>query len=210
LPADKIEVIHNGIDVNKFKPEIRSTQNSVPSTSFKIGVIGRLEEQKGHRYLLKAISLLNGKFNNVKFLIAGDGSLKKELIDSAERLEISDKVEFLGYRENIKELISEIDLVVLPSLYEGLPLIALETGAMGKPIIVTNVDGSPEAVINEKTGIVIPPKDEDSLKNALEELLDNKGLLLEYGRNAQKFIREEFDIKKQVEKTEKLYKDITV
>lgn len=205
LPKEKIEVIHNGIDLNKFSPEIPNTQYPVPNTSFRIGVIGRLEPQKGHIYLLKAISLLDGKFNNVKLIIAGDGSLREKLADSVERLAIRDKVEFLGFRKDIKEIINSLDLVVLPSLYEGLPLIALEAGAMEKPIIVTNVDGSPEAVINNKTGLVVEPKNSNALKEAIQQLLNDRNLIAELGKNARQFIREEFDIKKQLSRTEKLY-----
>ncbi|MEK6715268.1 MAG: glycosyltransferase [Candidatus Omnitrophota bacterium] len=204
LPQEKIGVIHNGIDTEKFKPGLTIKNND----EFRVGVIGRLEEQKGHKYLLEAVNLLNGKFDNVKFLIVGDGSLKKKLVDSVECLGISNKVEFLGYRHDIKEIIAGLDLIVLPSLYEGLPLIALEAGAMAKPIIVTNVDGSPEAVLHNKTGLIIPPKNSSALKEAMERLLENKNLIGEFGKNAQEFIRKEFDIRKQVSRTEKLYGEI--
>jgi glycosyltransferase involved in cell wall biosynthesis len=99
-----------------------------------------------------------------------------------------------------------LDLLVLPSLYEGLPLVALEAGAMAKPIIVTSVDGSKEAVINNKTGIVINPQDSMALKEALENILNNTNLVKEFGNNARTYIEKEFDIRKQIIKTESLYK----
>ncbi|MFA5156295.1 MAG: glycosyltransferase [Candidatus Omnitrophota bacterium] len=205
LDEKKIEVIHNGIDLARFKPSVNRDSPLRGQSLFTIGVIGRLEPQKGHKYFLDAVSLLDGKYDDVKFLIAGDGSLRNELERQAKRLGISERVEFVGYRRDIENVLKEIDLLVLPSLYEGLPLVALEAGAMGKPVIATNVDGSPEAVVNDKTGLIVPAKDSIALKEGIEIFLKNRELAKGFGENARRHIEERFDIRKQIDRTEQLY-----
>lgn len=202
LSGKKIEVIRNGVDLQRFRPDLEIGNNG----KFKIGVIGRLEPQKGHRYFLEAVKMLDGKFKDVKFLIAGEGGLRKDLEQKCRELKIEHRVEFLGFRRDIVSVFRELDLVVLPSLYEGLPLVALEAGAMGKPVIATNVDGSPEIVVNNKTGFIVPSEDSVSLKEAIEMFLADRGLATDFGENARRHIEKEFELKKQVAKTERLYK----
>ncbi len=202
LVREKIELIHNGIDIEKFKLSKQTNNNN----NFRIGVIGRLEPQKGHIYFLEAVEMLNGKYRDVEFTIVGEGSLKSELELKCRDLKIENRVEFLGFKKDILSVFNELDLLVLPSLYEGLPLVALEAGASGKPIVATNVDGTTEAVINNKTGILVPSKDSQALNEAIEKLLNDRNSIIEYGKNARKHIEKNFNITKQINKTEELYK----
>lgn len=202
LSKEKTELIRNGVDLEKFKPNLKIRNNG----KFKIGVIGRLEPQKGHRYFLEAVKMLDGDSKDVKFLIIGEGGLRKDLEQRCKELKIEDRVEFLGFRKDIVSVLRELDLIVLPSLYEGLPLVALEAGAVGKPTIVTNVDGSPEVIINNKTGLVISSKDSQSLKEAIEKMISSEKLVAEFGKNARKYIKNNFSLKQQIEKTQNLYK----
>ncbi|MFA5090332.1 MAG: glycosyltransferase [Candidatus Omnitrophota bacterium] len=198
----KIKVIHNGIDLTRFK----SPDNLPQNKCFTIGVIGRLESQKGHKDFLNAIHILNGKFEDIRFVIAGEGSLKNELEKQARRLGIANRVEFLGYRRDIESVLKEIDLLVLPSLFEGLPLVALEASAMAKPVIVSDVDGNLEAVQHNRTGLVIPSKDPVALARAITFFYENKEVASKYGENGRSFVNQNFDIRQQVKKTEDLYK----
>ncbi len=203
----KIDVIRNGVDLSKFKA--LNTQYPIPNTKngrpFTIGVIGRLEPQKGHRYFLEAIKMLGSKGDNAVFSIIGDGALRADLEGMSRDFKIENKVKFLGFRKDIREIIAELDLVVLPSLYEGLPLVAIEAGAMGKPMIVTNVDGSPEAVVDNRTGFVVPTKDSAAIGKRIEIFLNNRDLTKEFGKNARQYIAENFDGKSQITKTGQLY-----
>jgi len=199
----KIEVIHNGVDLLKFTPSKTKRNNG----HFNIGVIGRLEPQKGHKYFLEAVKLLEIKNKNVNFLIVGDGKLKKELESMCDTFGIEERVKFLGFRTDIKSVIDNLDLVVLPSLYEGLPLVALEAQAMGKAVIATAVDGTSEAVVNETTGLLVPPKDIGALKEAIQIILLDKKRVVEMGIVARKRVELKFDIQKQISQTEKLYKN---
>ncbi len=211
IAEGKIEVIHNGVDLEKFKPGDtfllkqgdRSPKNG--TSPLLIGVIGRLEPQKGHKYLLEAIKLLDGELSNVKFLIVGDGALRNELENKCRDLKIEEMVEFLGFRKDIQDIFQKIDLVILPSLYEGLPLVALEAGAMAKPIIATAVDGSREVVVDNETGLLVPPRDSFALKEAIKKCLNDVDFLRKTGESARKHIEGHFNIKNQVFKTEQLY-----
>lgn len=202
IPQGKIEVIHNGVDLKRFN----SHENFTRHRRFTIGVIGRLELQKGHKYFLEAINFLNDNFKDARFIIVGDGKLRCDLENHSRELAIANRVEFLGYRKDIENVFKELDLLVLPSLFEGLPLVALEASAMGKPVIVTNVDGNPEVVQHNHTGLVIRPKDPLALANGMIFFMHNNEIARTYGENGRKFISENFDIVQQIKKTEELYK----
>ncbi len=210
VPAQKIEVIYNGVDVEKFSS--RDTVHSPQSGNrkFTIGVIGRLEPQKGHRYFLEAVTMLGDKGKDIDFRIIGDGILRHELERMARDFGIDDRVRFLGYQKDMREVIATFDLVVLPSLYEGLPLVILEAGAMGKPVIATDVDGSGEAVIDGETGILVGPGDSDALKEAMERCLTEKEALVRFGKAGREHVARSFTSALQIDNTEKLYDALCV
>lgn len=212
LNSQKIQVIYNGKDLRKFNPDVNPNalqmkrKFSLNKATGIIGVIGRLNFQKGHSYFLEAVPHVLAKTPGVKFLIVGDGELRKELEILAERLGILQSVIFAGFQKEIPEIISILDILVLPSLFEGLPLVAIEGSAMAKPVIVTNVDGSPEVIKHQETGIVVPPRDPFALAQAMLNLLRDKERAKRYGENGRVFVRERFDINLQVRETERLYK----
>ena len=114
----------------------------------------------------------------------------------------------MGYRKDVREVIEGLDLLVLPSLYEGLPLVAAEAQAMGKPVIATNVDGNPEVVINNKTGLVIPLRSPQALKEAIKVFLNNRELGVQMGKEGRKHVEANFNIKKQITQTQRLYGEL--
>ena len=201
LPAEKITVVHNGVHLEKFRSGAQRTTNG----RLTFGVIGRLEPQKGHRYFLEAVQQLGSKAAGVDFKIIGEGSLRQQLEAQAFELGLKDKVMFSGFRSDIVKAFDELDVLVLPSLFEGLPLVALEASAMGKAAIVTNVDGSPEAVVNNVTGLVVPSQDVIALKDAMAKLIEQKDKINEFGRKAREHVERNFDVNKQVRETEKIY-----
>jgi glycosyltransferase involved in cell wall biosynthesis len=201
LPPQKITVVHNGVHLEKFQSIAPRSSNG----RLTFGVIGRLEVQKGHRYFLEAVKLLGDKAKNARFNIIGEGSLRASLEAMAKQLGIDDRIKFSGFRSDIVKAFDELDVLVLPSLFEGLPLVALEASAMGKAVIVTNVDGSPEAVAHNETGIVVPPQDSAALEAAMERLIMNRGQIEIFGRKARERVARGFDVKKQVKETEAIY-----
>src|SRR5574342_342741 len=150
IPAQKIVMVPNGRDLSVFRPgqdrEPVRNEFCLGSDAPVVGVVGRLEPQKGHTFLLDAFPMVLSEFPDARILLVGDGSLGGSLKDQAGRLGIASRVIFAGFRSDVPRLLDAMDLVVLPSLYEGMPLTAIEAAAMGKPIVATEVDGTPEVV----------------------------------------------------------------
>jgi glycosyltransferase involved in cell wall biosynthesis len=194
----KMIVIPNGIEIDKFMM-IPEKEYSRPPV---IGIIGRLEKQKGHEFLFEALNLIK----NIPWAlwVVGQGSLGPRLEKLAKDLDLRERIIFLGARRNIRELLGQIDIFVLPSLWEGLGLAVLEAAAAGKPIVASRVGGVPEIIEDGKTGILVEPKNIKSLAEGLERVLLREGEAREMGRRAKKEIVK-FDVKNMIVAYEKLY-----
>ncbi|MEC4686306.1 MAG: glycosyltransferase [Nitrospirota bacterium] len=177
VPEEKIRVIDNGIDLERFNREI-SAENlreefGLNENSKVIGTIGNLGHEKAHGNLLKAAREVIEIHKSVRFLIVGDGSLREYLMEEAVSLGIEDKIIFAGYRKDIPELLSLMDIFVLPSIKEGLPMVLLEAMAAKKPVIATRVGAVPK-VLKDDAGILIEPGDIAGLRDAIIELMGNR------------------------------------
>jgi glycosyltransferase involved in cell wall biosynthesis len=170
--------------------------------------VGRLEPQKGHRVLLDSLVAVRYVLPDVKLLIVGDGRLRTELREQVRSLQLNDAVIFTGSRENVAYFYSAADLVVLPSLWEGLPLTAIEAGAMQKPIVATAVDGTPEVVQHGTTGLLVPPADARSLSDAILQLIGNRDLREQMGAAGRRWVEQRFSVKQQVENTASVYREL--
>jgi glycosyltransferase involved in cell wall biosynthesis len=174
---DRTSIVYNGIEVDKFSRPIdrviaRKIFNLDP-TEFVFGNVGRLHEQKGHKFLLQAFATINAQ---ARLVIIGDGRLRDELMILANQLEISDRVSFLGARADIHEFLSAIDIFIMPSLWEGQPIALLEALAIGKPSIASAVDGIPEIIVNGANGYLVNPKDVAGLAAAIDlAILQGRG-----------------------------------
>ncbi|SHK12775.1 Glycosyltransferase involved in cell wall bisynthesis [Desulforamulus aeronauticus DSM 10349] len=207
IPAPQISIIYNGIEVENFAAQVDAVATrrglAIPELGPVIGTIARLAPQKGVSYFLKAASLL--KEYQVNFLVVGDGPLKEALEQEVAELSLQKRVIFAGKRENIAEILSIMDIFVLPSVTEGLPLSILEAMAAGKPVVATRVGGVPEAILEGKTGLVVAPKDPEALAVALAGMLSERDKLNRMGANGQKHVAEKFTIKHMADKTMELY-----
>jgi len=174
----KTSVVYNGIEIDQFsKPLDRANARKIfdiAPTEFVFGNVGRLHEQKGHKYLLEAFAKVSDR---ARLLIIGDGDLREELVALAEKLQISDRVLFLGTRTDITEFLSAIDVFVLPSLWEGQPIALLEALAIGKPCIASSVDGIPEIIKNGVNGYLVNPTDINELTRIMNLAIANPELL---------------------------------
>jgi glycosyltransferase involved in cell wall biosynthesis len=172
LPSHKIEVIHNAIDAAAVRrppdPALRAKLNGGSHHPLVL-VPARLDPQKGHRHLLEAA----GEVPDATFVLAGDGPERQGLGDLARSLGVENRVVFLGYRSDVPALLAACDLVVLPSLYEGLPLSLLEAMAAGKPVIASRIGGIDELVADGENGLLVPPADPHALAAAIRGLLDD-------------------------------------
>ncbi len=204
--AKKLIVIPNGI-------EIEDKQPVAPSGLKKEKIVltaGRLSPEKGLEYLIKAARMVLNKMENVRFIIAGDGPLKNELEQMADEYGITYNVTFTGYQKDVKNLIAMSDVVVLSSLWEGLPNILLEAMALKKPVIATAVGGVREIVKNGETGFLVQPACASELAQKIINVLLDKTGSLTIGDNGYVFVKKNFDIKKMVSSYEHLYEKLLV
>ncbi len=212
VSAEKVIVIQNGRDLSRFDPGSKNETSrksvGLGEDEFIVTVVGRLETQKGHVYFFDALPAIFEKHSNLKALIVGDGSLCDELKEQCERLGISEKVVFAGFIEDVPGVLALSDIVVLPSLYEGLPLTAIEASAMARPVVATRVDGTPEVILDGKTGILVEPRDPEGLRDAILELVEDEEKRRVYGETGREVVIEKFSLDKQIEKTVALYSSL--
>lgn len=195
LDTDQINVIYNGIEKYTGEisvvPEIKKFKDE---GYFIVGNIGRLSKQKGMEYYIKAIPESIKKYQKIKFYIIGDGEDKLELIKLAKELGIENNVIFLGYRNDVINIIKQLDLIVLSSLWEGLPLTPIEAFSEGKTIIATDVDGTSEIVKDQYNGLLIVSKDSNEIAMNIIKIIDNKSLKDNLQKNAYKTYSQKFSI----------------
>lgn len=178
VPGDKIDIIDNGIDVGRFT-DVTPNQNlknelGLSDNAFIIGIIGNLGHEKGHEYLFEAVKLIRRTGERIKILVVGDGYLKDHLQKKTVALGISEDVIFTGYRKDIPELLSLIDIFVLPSVREGLPMVILEAMASRRPVIATRVGAIPKVIRHGENGFIVTPSNPMQLRDAIVELTENK------------------------------------
>lgn len=203
---EKIEVIFSGIDLTKFKTQISKIKISVEKPI--IGIIGRLERQKGHEYLIRAIVDVLKQYQKAQLWVIGKGSLRPQLEEQTRQLEIDKNVKFLGTRRNIPEVLANLDIFVMPSLWEGLGVAAIEAQACGVPVIASNVDGLKEVVGDKKTGLLVESRNSKALAEAIVWALKHPREVEQMVANARRSVEEKFDIKKMVSKYETLYQKL--
>lgn len=172
IDRSRVVVVPNGVDLDRFRPGDQMAARRalrVDSGDYVIAVIGRLHEQKGHRYLVEALAALRPEIPGLRCLVAGDGPLRSTLERQVRDLGLGDVLRFLGRVDDPRPVYDAADLVVLPSLYEGMPNVVLEAMAMGVPVVATAVAGSVELVEDSVTGFLVPRADSASLARAIGE-----------------------------------------
>jgi len=190
--ARKLIVIENGVEplgIKKLSALRRRTlRNKIGATGATtvLLTVGRLTLQKGHTVLLEAIAKLKIIKPRPVFAFAGDGPLKEELKEKAQRLGIAQQVRFLGIRNDVNELLLASDIFVQPSLWEGLSLALLEALLAGLPILATRVEGVIDVVENEYSALLVAPKNSAALAAAIQRLLGDNQLRKRLGRAGQK------------------------
>ncbi|MFX0205357.1 MAG: glycosyltransferase [Candidatus Hodarchaeota archaeon] len=212
IDSSRIIVIDNGVCIERFCKDsngenIRNEFN-IPTETIIAGVVGSLSKEKGHIYLLKSFKEVLEIFPKLKLLIVGDGYLRGELKNKVREWSIENNVIFTGTRKDIPKILSSIDIFVLPSLKEGLPMVLLEAMASKKPIIATRVGGVPKAIKNNESGILIESKDAVGLKKALINLLKDKDKAELLGTNAYKMAKNRFSSKIMAQKYISLYEEL--
>lgn len=210
LPARKIVRIHNGCEVERFDPQHPAPTTLRPRLGFGaedpvLVVLARLEPQKGHQVLLQALPQVVRRFPRARVVCVGEGSLRGALEAQGAALGLSDTVRFVGYQADVRDWLALADLTVLPSLYEGLPLVAIESLAAGRPVVATDVDGTPEVIVDGHTGLTVPPADAPRLAEAICRLLADAEERGRLGRQGRQWVAEHFTHRRQIRETEAVY-----
>lgn len=210
LPRRKVTVVRNGIALERFDPaqvappRLRESLGLAPEAPVVL-VAARLEPQKGHRVLLDAWPAVLGVFPRARLVLLGEGGERAALEHQAARLGIDTTVTFAGYQANVPEWLALADFTVLPSFFEGLPLAALESLAAGRPVVATAVDGTTEVVLDQATGLLVPPGATAPLAAAICRLLAAPDFARELGRAGRQRVERLFSEERQVEETEAVY-----
>lgn len=173
-----------------------------------IVTVGSLHSQKGIKYLLTAATHVLREFPNAQFLIVGDGPQKHELDIVAEKSGIHKRVTFTGWRDDARDIMAAADIIVLPSMIEGMPYSILEAMAAGKPVVSTLTGGIPEVLIDRETGFLVPPKKPMAIAKAIIYLLQNRDIAVQMGMAGKRRSEELFDLKRTIKETVAAYTDL--
>jgi len=205
---EKVFTVYNGIDVAAISLDCNSKKQKAATKV--IGTIGSLEPVKNHKLFLQVAKIILNQISHedIRFLIIGKGSLRKELEEFAEMMGIPGNVVFTGERTDIPELLQTIDIFVLTSKYEGLSNVIMEAMSAGIPVIATDVGGNSELVIDEKTGYLCPPNDLVAFSQRIIDLLNDDERTKWMGDNARMRMISQFSIWKMIKETENTYTNL--
>ncbi len=217
----KIKVIYNGYDLKPFlnidrSSDLTEKEKNTARGEICITIVGRLVPIKGHKFLIQAFSRL--EFPS-RLVIVGDGILKEELVQLAEKLDIRQRIDFLGYKKDVVPIYRETDMVVLSSLNEGAPVAVIEALASAKPVIATDVGGVRDLLGKKahsiadgislcERGILTPPADAESITTAINYLVNNPGIGYEMTSKGRAFVSEYFTVERLLEDIKMLYAEV--
>ena len=202
---NKTFVVPFGVDLDRFSPRIESVERGI----ITIGTVKTLAPKYGIEYLIRAFAVVEKKYENVKLVIVGDGPLRGDLQNLATELNCSQKIDFVGKvpNEKVPEYINSMDIFVVPSVLESesFGVAAVEASACGLPVIVSDIGGLPEVVLDGKTGLRVPPKDPDAIAKAIIFLIENPQLREEWGKEGRRFISNHYNWIENAAQMQKLY-----
>jgi len=212
--VSRVTCIRNGIDL-----EGKSVQTDrwrtrkdlgVDSGTCLIGTVGRLTPVKGIPYLLEAARILLRQGANVKVLVVGDGSIRQDLETRTHDLGVSKNVVFLGHREDTDELLQALDIFVLPSLSEGIPMALLEAMAASRAVVASRVGGIPEIVKDGFEGFLVEPMDVKSLAERCRRLIESPDVARKMGEQARKRVERDFSATAMADRVASVYKELLI
>lgn len=179
---ERILTIHDGIDLGDVRSnnrEVYRRRFGLTESDFVLGTIARLYKKKRIDILIEAVALL--RMRTIKCFIIGDGEEKNNLISLAQKRGVECQFQFLGEREDVKELLQMIDVFVLPSLHEGLPGAIMEAMACRKPVVATNVTGNKDLIVNNLTGYLVSKENTRTLAGAIVKFVKEPQLIKYFG-----------------------------
>ena len=210
IARERIQTIENGIEVQRFQrpadPRLREALG-IRAEDHVVGVIARISEEKDHANLLRAMARVMEGAKNFKVLIVGDGPERAAVEALARQLRLDHKVVFTGRRDDVPVLLALVDVFVLPSKTEGMPLTLLEAMAAGKAVVCTAVGGMPDIIRDGKNGLLVPPEHEARLGEAILSLIRDRSLSDRLREAARKDAEQKYSIEHMVQAYEALYRE---
>lgn len=222
VPASRVTVVASFVDTRVLQPPtpanvaVAREQLGIAATQPVLATVARLSPNKGHRYLLEALVTICAIVPDVLYLAAGEGEtawrgeggLRRDLERQGAELGIADNVRFLGYYPDLRTILHASDVLVSPSLREGMQVSILEAMAAGLPIVATAVGGTPDAVTDGETGLLVPPAQPAAMAAAVLELLSNRDRLRRMGEAGRRRAEERFDTRVVAEQVLRLCEDV--
>lgn len=209
LKNEQVYVIHNA--VKPFDGNIQSIElfeKEHAAEHILIGNIGRLSEQKGMFYFIEAAEITIKRHPEAHFVIVGEGELRKQLDQLVNSRNLQDKITFLGYRGDIQNVMSQLDFIVLSSLWEGLPLTPIEAFSVGKTVIGTAVDGTPEIIKDGVNGYLVEPRNKKQLAEKMDYLLEHSEVRKKMEKEASNCYQTEFSFKMLSQRYLEFYEEL--
>jgi len=213
VSPDKVVTILNGVDSSIFSPEFGDEhyiyrEFNIPEGTPTIGVISRLEPHKGHAYLLKAMPMVIDRIPEVQLLIIGEGWYEQELRKVVRDHHLEKHVIFTGFQRDIPKVLSGLNLLVLPSLYESTNLSLIEAMLMEKPVVASAIPSHTHMVQEGVNGCLVKPKDIEGLANAITTLLKDGQLASNMGKKGREIALQRFSLDRMAKETEDIYDNL--
>ncbi len=215
ISGQRTWVVHNAVEADSSEDSLSEYHRqevfdrlSIPNGATMVVSAGRLSPEKGHRFLVEAIALLQRSSNSSHFVFCGDGPCHEELEKRSRELGVAQFCHFVGFRKDIRNIFQAMDLMVLPSLTEGLPNVVLEAFACAKPVVATDVGGVPEIVEDGINGILVPPERSDLLAEAVMNCLNSAERRRKMGEAGYHKVKSDFSFESQTRKLEGIYEEI--
>ena len=210
VAEEKFITIENGVDLERHSfSDIARKKNrvafQVESNALLFGIVGRLTPPKDHETFLQAAATIKEKVPNARFLVVGDGALRETLEHRATELNLHDVLQFTGFRDDIPEIMSALDILVFSSQWEGLPVTLLEGMAAARAIVATTVGGIPAVVEDGKAALLVPPADPEALARACIQLASDTEQRLSFGQAGLERVTSAYSISSMTDRTVSLY-----
>jgi glycosyltransferase involved in cell wall biosynthesis len=207
IPAERITCVPNGVPISSFTAERRP-----PTGTWTLGAVALFRPRKGIEVLLEALAMLRSRNVNVRLRAVGGfetNIYKAEILGLAERLDVADAIDWIGFTRNVNRELAKIHLFVLPSLFgEGLPMVVLEAMAAGLPVVASHVEGVPAAVMHRETGLLVEPGSVSQLARSIEEIIGSEVDYCELTRGARKRHAEYFSDTRMAEGVADVYRQV--
>lgn len=204
LKKEMIEIIYNGIKIDQTD-SVASRETGTQQNKLTFGAVGRLTKVKGYQYLIEAMASVVAAIPDSRLIIAGDGPVKNELLQKISRLGLNSNIVLVGYQTSIQQFLSGIDLFIMPSLSEGLPMALLEAMAYGKPVLASSVGGIPEVITDGESGVLVPPADSNALSRGILKLCMDQDFRTGMSQRAKELVGKTFSSGNMAEQYAALY-----